>query len=421
MLEEFLFFPDDEETTPEHSDTHMLVDEGLPSQLATSAGKVASPDLGEKVLLTVEDPEIFSATGRLEKDDATTVVMGEDIHSSTTTAILPDMYGSISPQLQPGKVRIWFTCACGVLIWDDYEKCQERAAEKLEKELNRFFQQCANNSTPTRPGSNSSSISSIASRCTQVFSNIVGWLSSFRNNPQTRIDTEQSAGADSRSDSGKLDFYLTCRKRNARIPNLVQFPAAYITTDLEYFDMLRGIGRPKPWSLLWLLNVRKLVAIQYIKFVLLWDNKHVEVRLCPDLPRDKDQYQPCEQDFDEKHDILPWGSNLLLHFYEKRHECSQHPRVLPLIPRKLRGSLVVENGFAPKAGWGMQLTHGIDTFRVGILGMVGLVLSSFFGILWAKLHANDIQGGTGLTQCLMVFVSFLVTLLGLVGFVEQHQ
>lgn len=70
---------------------------------------------------------------------------------------------------------------------------------------------------------------------------------------------------------------------------------------------------------------------------------------------------------------------------------------------------------------GNALVDGVDGFRIGILGIMGLVLSSLMGVLWAKLHGDDIQGGTGLTQCLMAFVTFLVTMHGLMGFVEQKQ
>ena len=104
-------------------------------------------------------------------------------------------------------------------------------------------------------------------------------------------------------------------------------------------------------------------------------------------------------------------SNTLLHFFEKEHDCCQYPSALSAIPKKLKGELSVPERGRPRVGWGMQLVDGIDTFRLGLSGSAGLLASSMVGIVWARVH-NDIQGGSGISQCLMYFVTFVVTMHG---------
>jgi hypothetical protein len=106
-------------------------------------------------------------------------------------------------------------------------------------------------------------------------------------------------------------------------------------------------------------------------------------------------------------------SNTLLHYFEKVHDCTQYPHLLRSIPKKLKGKLVVENEDGPAPGWGMMLVDGLDTLRIGLAGVVGLIISSLIGIVYAKLR-GDIQGGSGITQCLMYIVTFVAALHGVV-------
>jgi hypothetical protein len=234
------------------------------------------------------------------------------------------------------------------------------------------------------------------------------------------IDLEASEGSSRSNNSGVNSFYLTCVPSGSRLPDLSQIDATTIDTDLKYFDHLRDLIKRHNRSWRGILNPRKVLSVQYVKFELLFDNTHVEVRQTPGYPEDEQEYRPCKADF-EKDSMLPWGSNTLLHFLEQRHQCVEYPQILRRIPVKLKERLATKSDGSALLGWGMHLVDGVDTLRIGILGIYGLIVSSLLGVLWAKLHSNDIQGGTGLTQCLMAFVTFLITMHGLVGFVEQRQ
>jgi hypothetical protein len=76
------------------------------------------------------------------------------------------------------------------------------------------------------------------------------------------------------------------------------------------------------------------------------------------------------------------------------------------IPRKLNGQLIV-TGDAAEVGWGMYLRTGMNWKKFGWACFTALVLCLVPGLTWWMLR-DDIQGGTGLTGCLMPFVGFLL-------------
>ena len=59
----------------------------------------------------------------------------------------------------------------------------------------------------------------------------------------------------------------------------------------------------------------------------------------------------------------------------------------------------------------MHIVDGVDTFKLGLSGFAGLIASSVIGLVWAGVR-QDIQGGSGIMQCLMYFVTFVVTMHG---------
>jgi hypothetical protein len=143
---------------------------------------------------------------------------------------------------------------------------------------------------------------------------------------------------------------------------------------------------------------------------LLHDNEHVDVlqSLEPQFPKNNEEYSPVDSQLRQS-GALYFGPNTLLHFFEKEHDCCQYPHVLSSIPKKLKGKLSVPPKGRPMVGWGMQLVNGIDTFRLGLSGFAGLLVSSVAGIVWARVH-QDVQGGSGIAQVLMYFVTFVVTM-----------
>ena len=149
-----------------------------------------------------------------------------------------------------------------------------------------------------------------------------------------------------------------------------------------------------------------------IQMHLLHDNEHVDVLVNPEpqFPKNKEDYSPIDSQLQES-ECLYLGSNTLLHFFESQKDCCRYPHALYAIPKKLKGKLSVPPQGRPMIGWGMQLAAGLDTFRLGVSGFAGLLVSSVVGVIWAATH-KDVQGGSGIAQCLMYFVTFVVTMHG---------
>lgn len=262
--------------------------------------------------------------------------------------------GAREPPLLPGMVRIRLLCSCQTTIWDDYPEHMRDAAKYMEADVNRFFRRTA----PASPTSHGQ-----GNRRTSLFDTIsihslLGpfWRMFTRQRQQRRgndMELESQARPGPSNTVRSTSFYLTCATRSSRIPALFQPAAESIGTDLEYFDLLRKIVNDHAWSLKGILNPRKITSIEYVKFELLFDNEHVEVRQRPGYPESKEDYQPCKDDL-EAEDLCPWGPNTLLHFFERRHKCIEHPRILARIPKKLRQKLVVANDGKVLMGWGMH-------------------------------------------------------------------
>jgi hypothetical protein len=58
----------------------------------------------------------------------------------------------------------------------------------------------------------------------------------------------------------------------------------------------------------------------------------------------------------------------------------------------------------------MQFVEGLDYFKLCVFGLVGLSISVLFGVIWSVLR-HDVQGGFGITACLMMFWTFTIGLI----------
>lgn len=135
------------------------------------------------------------------------------------------------------------------------------------------------------------------------------------------------------------------------------------------------------------------------------------VDVCSDIPAfppdDRaGQYEPCESLLQKGSPLEAWRSNALLHLYHKAHNITTIRRVLRRIPRKLNGALLVGQDDADM-GWAMYRRSGLDRERILWTCFMALVLCMVPGLSWWMLR-DDVQGGTGITSCLMVFVCFFV-------------
>ena len=101
-----------------------------------------------------------------------------------------------------------------------------------------------------------------------------------------------------------------------------------------------------------------------------------------------------------------WPSRTLLHFYYKPHDATTYQRVMRCIPRKL-GDSYFSTGYDNEPGWGMYVRVGLDWNKFFWICFSLLVLCLVPGLSWWMLR-DDVQGGTGITSCLMGFVGFFI-------------
>ena len=133
--------------------------------------------------------------------------------------------------------------------------------------------------------------------------------------------------------------------------------------------------------------------------------------ICPNIPAYPPdaracEYEPCESSLRDDFVFEAWPPRTLLHLYKKSHDIGTHRRIIRRIPRKLNGRLLVVGDDA-ELGWGMYLRAGIHWEKFFWTCFVALLLCWAPGLVWWMLR-DDVQGGTGITSCLMGLVGFFV-------------
>lgn len=202
-------------------------------------------------------------------------------------------YGPEQP-VDPGKVRVRWTCSCGAQLHDDFVERRPGAARELERYLNRPRTMTASGGTPTSPSS------SIASR-TFTNSSIGGPPSS-----QTSWSSYNFPGAGSNSYNSNTKpphsltgaptyphysplpeppWLLTCANEDRFTPKLAHLDMAphKIRSDKDLALSLREhyFHINKKW---WrAFRLRGLTTIEFVQFEV-HQNRFADIRKCPDMP-----------------------------------------------------------------------------------------------------------------------------------------
>ncbi len=214
-------------------------------------------------------------------------------------------------------------------------------------------------------------------------------------------DQERNSQSSATSENLFLLMCIPYRKHGTR---LVHMDLAELISDETLFRKLRHEyqsirGQWASYFSLW-----KMAEIQFVKFGL---HKHqlVDIEEKNDLPpaslKNEYRYRPIPAKT-----IPPVGSNHLMHLYEHPDHADDVPFCLERIPKKIREQLELSPHQAPGLlGWGVYFAEGFDWPKFWVFGSVILSLSVLFGVCWSTLR-QDIQGGFGVTACMMVAVTF---------------
>ena len=296
---------------------------------------------------------------------------------------------------------------CGRRLYDDFEELRPGALEELEQMLNEQSKFCspeANGSSEHRGGS----IRALWNAAGGIF----GWLTNsrpVRHNNLSTLPWHQPHAANQEphpqsSPPSEHLFLLLCIPYRKYGTRLVHMDLAELISDETLFRNLRREyqfirGQWASYFSLW-----KMAEIQFVKFGL---HKHqlIDIKEKNDLPpeslKNEYRYQPIPAET-----IPPIGTNYLMHLYEHPDHADDVPFCLDRIPKKLREQLELSPHQAPGLlGWGVYFAEGFNWPKFWVFGSIVLSLSVLFGTCWSTLR-QDIQGGFGVTACIMVAVTF---------------
>ncbi|KAK5123344.1 hypothetical protein LTR85_002775 [Meristemomyces frigidus] len=293
--------------------------------------------------------------------------------------------------VEPGKVRVRWTCTCGQQMHDDFIERRPGAAREMEAYLNRPRMHAGG--TPTSPSSSQGSRSFTNSSFGSTPSPQSSWSSyGFTQGSPLRGDGTKPPGT-----STGLPFYmpssalpdppwlLTCANEDRYTPKLAHLDMAphNIRSDKDLATSLRNhyFNVNKKW---WrVLKLRGLTTIEFVQFEV-HQNRFADIRKSPDVP------PGATSDYSfEPGDLLPpVGSQYLLHLFKHPEDYDDELITYLRAPKK-NGRLTLGRG------WGISLVEGFEAAKVWLMVSTFFAVGSLvFAIAWAYIR-HDVQGAFG--------------------------
>lgn len=337
------------------------------------------------------------------------VVLGSLVFAALTKVALNSLLWlqrNFGPEraVEPGKVRVRWTCACGQQMHDDFVERRPGAAREMEAYLNRPRMHAGG--TPTSPSSSQGSRSLTNSTFGSIPSSQTSWSSHgfMQGSPQ------QGDGTKLPGTSSGLPFHmpysalpeppwlLTCANEDRYTPKLAHLDMAphNIRSDKDLAISLRNhyFNVNKKW---WrTLRLRGLTTIEFVQFEV-HQNRFADIRKSPDVP------PSATSDYSfEPGDLLPpVGSHYLLHLF-KHPEDYDGELITYLRAPKKNGRLTLGRG------WGISLVEGFEAAKVWLMVSTFFAIGSLvFAITWAyKRH--DVQGAFGVAAWICALAGLAV-------------
>ena len=157
-----------------------------------------------------------------------------------------------------------------------------------------------------------------------------------------------------------------------------------------------------------LFSLKQLISIRFVQFEM-YKSGLVDIRKIDDIPpesrRDEYRYNPIPAEL-----IPPVGPNHMMHLFQHPEHAEDETVCLDKIPKKLRERLRLCPSRGTGLGWGIHFVEGLNWVKVWAFGSAGLLLSVLFGLVWSVLR-DDVQGGFGVTACMMLVFTFTISLI----------
>lgn len=227
------------------------------------------------------------------------------------------------------------------------------------------------------------------------------------NVPTLPLHQHRTAGQERYSQSSANTeglFLLMCIPYRKHGTKLVHMDLVELVSDETFFRKLKHEYQSIRGQWASHFSLWKMAEIQFVKFGL-HKNQLIDIKEENDLPpaslKNEYRYQPIPAET-----IPPIGTNHLMHLYEHPDHADDVPFCLERIPKKIREQLKLSPHQAPGLpGWRVYFGEGFNWPKFWVFGSVILSLSVLFGVCWSTLR-QDIQGGFGVTACMMVAVTF---------------
>ncbi|KAL8952700.1 MAG: hypothetical protein Q9222_001399 [Ikaeria aurantiellina] len=200
-------------------------------------------------------------------------------------------------------------------------------------------------------------------------------------------------------DSDELPRYQTPQNQSTARTTSMSQPEGLMISDQTLFENLKNEYTDMLGKWMSVCSLKRLASIRFVYFGM-YRSELVDVYKYDDMPPEekKDEYRfsPTPADL-----IPPIGPNHMMHLFEHPDHAETDGVCLDKIPKKLRDRLQSCPAKGIGLGWAIYFVEGLDWFMIWLLGFAGLLLSLVLGIAWA-IRRDDVQGGFGITACMMV-------------------
>ncbi|KAF2184714.1 hypothetical protein K469DRAFT_178678 [Zopfia rhizophila CBS 207.26] len=196
-----------------------------------------------------------------------------------------------------GQTRVWFTCNCGLLIYDDFSELRPEAVQDLQKRLKVQF---VLKQHPKQLSQHSSMSGRMVAHLASIFKQSTGMNSRGKGSlPQHRTpQTEQRKAGDqtcqrcSGMNTGQHKFIHVCLPHMQYATRMDSLRFCHIRSDSDFFNALRSSYHKSKSNIRMMISLKKPISLNFVKFNL-YKRELVDIHITGDIPPEtgKDEYE----------------------------------------------------------------------------------------------------------------------------------
>ena len=96
-----------------------------------------------------------------------------------------------------------------------------------------------------------------------------------------------------------------------------------------------------------------------------------------------------------------------MHYYHHPHDADDALVWFDRIPKNLHRCVHLDDNRRIDVGSGVHLVEGLDWVKLWTLGLIGLLSSLLFGVLWS-IFASNIQSGFAVAEFIMAVLTCML-------------